>query len=241
MYFSKFNDAASDLINTYNRNKDHEDDIIRSHAISSAVFADCIVNGHRFYIPEDCSIIRGKVVDPEMKFYMKLPFDCITVLSETSLNEIHKEKKDKDSIDTWKISIAIDIYGETNKRLGMFPIDLAKDGDYVIASVLFHPSKKIWTITYAIGISYYPLNDIGFREMVLIGNDYFDFIRKEITESTGDKDFMSKEMESDIATIQNLCLMLGLNNVKTSHIIPDDKLNKKELAKGNSLCIRIAF
>lgn len=227
MYFSKFNDAAADLMASYHKNKNNTSDLHRDHAGLSRVFSECIMSGQRFFLPSASSILTGKVVSPETKFYMKnLPFDCVVLLSDTYLSENCLEKNEF-SIPSWKISIAIDIHGEINNRLHLFPPEKAQKGDYIVSSVVFDPGYRLWAFQYAYAISYHPLEAIGYTKRAFSGSAWFDYCHTVIGLSN-----MQKEMEGDLGSIQNLCLMLGLKNVTTQLVEPARTLNKNRERKG---------
>lgn len=227
MYFSKFNNAANDMIETYKKNINNSNNVVRSNSEICFRLAYCISNGHRFYVPDSSNIISEKTVNPEIKFYMRLPFDCVVLLSETFLNDDIELERNSESVDSWKISIAIDIHGETNNYLKLFPKNKAVVGDYAIVSIVFIPDENLWVFTYACAVSYHPLDSFGYKKYAFCGNEYLDHMNSEFS-----IDHMIKEMDSDIGSIQNLCLMLGLNNVNIRTVEPDVKLNKSRLLKG---------
>lgn len=228
MYCSKFSDAVRDLkeaakntalIARQLEREGKENDIQTGYLQMALLAAYAIEYGEKFFVPDGKNILANKTITPDIKSYLKLPYDCIAVLSEC----VHGEDRTK------LISIAM-----TDKFLGGTPLAdslVNFTGEEIfVASVIYSKEQKKWTPLMMVVMDLRPLNADGYT-IKRLTNAYFDMLAGELKKQGIS---YAKEMAADTSVIQNLCLMLGLKNVATTTINPDAKLVKKR-EKSNKL------
>lgn len=221
---SKFNDAIESLtklqhtILTHNLNKIH---------------LQALQCSELFYLPDAINLIEGKKYDDDLKKMIKLPFGCISVLSGCSIIENNEEK-----YRTHKISIGFDVNCEQNLRFGWIdPVSINKHG-YVLMSIVKIPDhiqysiniKNLWVPNGLICFCEYPDGKDGKVLYALQPPEGEDIISYHgIDYNKAMSDYLV-----DSNSIENLCLLLSLHNVKTKTIKSPDKLNKKRISRGNN-------
>ena len=236
MYFSKFSDAIQSLLDTAKqvslKYKDYKGDTydektgltITKNELQCFItlnysLAEYIKTGEKFYVPDSTSIIEGKVIDSVTKEFIRLPFDRTVLLSESFINN-----EDAEKFNTWKISIALS--ANEIRKISPSHIDF-DDTDFAIFSVILLPDK-MWAIDVG-AICKLPKDKDGL-ELYEINNPWMERLSKVLSYYNKT---LKDEINDDLMSICNLCLMLGLKNVSTKGVNPDVKLNKARAARGN--------
>lgn len=219
MQWGKWIDAIEDLKRWQETTL--EPDINLVHWQSLAV-------SERFYVPWAMNLLDGKIIDQDIKRVMRLPYSCVSILSECDLEGGR----------TWKFSIAFDLDGEANKRYRWIPPDghdFEGRAGYALLSLVLspknsrpdrHPGKWLPVPPGVIFCEYPPEHD-GYKL------SWMTAIKPILDMPEADRGALREEYICDAAAVQNLCMMLSLHNVRTERVDAPSKLNKKREARGS--------
>lgn len=221
MHFSKFNEAISDLDKVAREFSGNEISGLAS------IFLGTLQDSQFFYIPSAAYLIEGKVFDPRLKMMMNLPFDNTAVLSETHVRMSGEE--------TWKISLAVNPDGNT-KASKLFNALLTHRG--------IHKESIGWCVLSLIKTQQAANIDLGIKGWVPSpgawayvsypkDGDGYNIQTFPLHDTGLTNEETAFELNEDIGAIQNLCTMLGLNNVKQREVNPSEALNRKRKKRGN--------
>lgn len=222
MQFNKFDEFMAALIE-YTNPKEQGPQKGFSH-MAKEVFYD----SQRFYVPDAAYIIEGKVFDSVLQGMMNLPYDNVSVLSETHIIDTNEQ--------TWKVTLAINPNGESRtSKLFKSILDQRFGADrnqrgWVVCSFLQSDSfRKIRPrtngfIPMPIAYAYvsFPEHREGYEIQIL-----------EAAHHGLSNENIAFELNEDIGSIQNLCAMLSLKNVETADVVPPKNLSRKRSKRGN--------
>lgn len=231
MLFNKFNEIARslDLYSDLAKRGDTATPIEVAIGGSALVMRGIYKESPRFYLPDATQMVNGKRLDRQLQEMMRLPFDTVAVLSESTIRG-----SDAPSM---KMTLAIDLKGEgqTPQMFAeMLAPRLAAYPPYVNGWVLFsmmsdprlkavRPETGGWGPSpLAFGFCLFPEDSDGFY----LGTAPWVDVGQTNEEIVAD-------LKDDMVTIQNLCAMLSLSNVSTTKVTPPAALAKKRVKRGH--------
>jgi hypothetical protein len=215
MLFAKFGRAEDDLVDGIKKmatfakhNPSASDDgLLGATLIAATAASFALKHGQRFYLPDGKNVLAGKRIDEDAKEMIKLPFDTIAVLSETSWAADGSNTGIAGKT-TWLISVAFELASELNRGAHVIPEAFSKGRPgFGLISCLLSDSQKRWIALPAVVFVHIPANGDGFHLETIING--FPSGRDAIP-----------EMIDDAFVIANLCTMLSLENVRSELISP---------------------
>ncbi len=242
-YFSKFHDAIENLeLQLKRMMATHRGDMssaprdIFDFFMITALALSALKTGQRFYLPEANRILLGRKVDEELKQLIRLPYDCVAILSECELYKNIDDKKSRVGT-TWKISIAFSLHSALWKNFMGDAWRADTDGEYTIILLsLVHQGEDAdpalrgisWWCSPAMVRAVYPALGEGYS----LSAAPLDATQKW-QEMQNLNHNIEKEFMSNAGAVNTLCVMLNLHNVKSRTVQPDEALQKKRRKLGH--------
>lgn len=168
--------------------------------------ATALEQSQRFYLPNARHVLSNSPASDSLALSATLPFDCISILSETTFDAGTRQEWT-----TKKISIAFRIGGDFGSRQKLFTMD-DRFTFFVFGMAKIHPSQRA-----SMGFDWFPYGggcSVSYRP----GHQYFMSaqVTKDVLDALGPSDDhrFGREMLDDVESVMNLCVLLGLNNVR---------------------------
>jgi hypothetical protein len=194
------------------------------------LIADSLRHAERFYLPQASHILEGRLFDEDVKELIRLPYDCIAILSDQLFGgrgECDEHGNAIPDAEGWKITIAFSPHGATNRTLGLVNPEKAPKNSILFVSVAYiggvRHDRKVWV----------PTPPIVCAMELMVGKPglYLGILPLASTEAFMAKSGLSRvrlaeEMRDDASSIQNLCVMLNLQNVKSETVCVPIRLSE---------------
>lgn len=168
--------------------------------------AAALEQSQRFYLPNARHVLSDSPASDALALNVNLPFDCISVLSETTFDTgTTQERVAK------KISIAFRPGGNFGSTQQIFKVD--EDFTFfVFGMAQLAPAERV-----SLGLHWFPYAG-GCAVSYKPGNRYFmaPSIAPDILQAAQKAHYrldFSREMLDDATAVMNLCVLLGLKNV----------------------------
>jgi hypothetical protein len=169
----------------------------------------------RFYLPEAVNLLEGRRIDADIKSLIRLPFHRVAVLSETTLQGATPERG-------WKITLACDDKAALPNMLGSL------DHGFAVMGLISFPSViggRWCAMPGVVGVDL-PADRDGYavHQAKIAG------LAGAPTPIESGK--LVADFGDDVWCVMNLCIMLGMQNVKDTNEVPPPALNKRRLQRG---------
>lgn len=173
-----------------------------------------------FYFNKNSEIIGGVAFD-EIKERIKLPFPCISILSECFWGD--RRPFGKREVMTKFITVAM----SSPYTKAFFPDMQNMEKFIIFFSICYEPSQKIWLPEPFL---YYFNPEESKNGLILECGSLPE--TKGLFENVPEEFDPAKEGMTNLNTIANLCVMLSLTNIEMGTEKPPQKINRKRNKKG---------
>lgn len=198
-------------------------------------FGAIVQQSIKFYLPE-ASMVLGERPYAQFADLFELPFDCISILSETFASETGE--RTGDSIAKPMLTLAFAVRGAFDLSIRWTPTAEQLPTDawcYLVGLVqetlegrdLWVPSGPVLFVckqSDRIDIKPVPIafNGSFYQQVSRAGDLGIDYGPERAL----------REMQADVCALLNLCVMLGLKNVSAQEVPPPVLVNAKRAKKG---------
>ncbi len=184
------------------------------------IVSNLMLVAQRFYLPDACNVLEGRKFDDGLRPLLRLPYDCIALLSETTMD---------DNQAAWKITLSFDPDGATNNRLSIMEPSHFQPGALPLISIVRYPGYG-WFLT-PVMCCMMPRADVGYDfAIATFGNGNAEIFAKWFNEKSGRS--VSTEFIDDSVSLTNLCAILSLSNATTKQVTAPAALNRMRARKG---------
>jgi hypothetical protein len=181
--------------------------------------------GQRFYLPEAGYVLEGKLLDERIKSVMRLPFEVVSLLTETTVQTEQGEQ-----VPTWEITIGFEIDSGFNRTYKLIdPRTKPGNGFAMFAVVKLagglaeRHAPSAWIPIPVVGFCLLHDDRPGVN-IILARTPFSEML---VAGGSGPQDLQDNAM-----AVANLCAMLSLKNTSTADRAPPPKVNKKRREAG---------
>jgi hypothetical protein len=222
-HFARFSEAVADLsrFGAAKPNGAWPRAVQLDSAAINGDAARALKSAQRFYLPEANHILHEEPFDDAVRPLARLPFSTVAVLRQTHM-------EDRPDVPLWCITLASEVPPEQIARLK--PQYRSEHG-FKLTCCIFHPDRKYWVAQPYRGVCTFPTHTTSLAVSVMDGE-----AARALVDSKAGGTFLhlAKELMNDAYAVANLCVMLNLANVKTSHERPSPKQNALRRARGKA-------
>jgi hypothetical protein len=181
----------------------------------------------KFYLPDGADVLNKRAY-ADVFDLLELPFDCIAILSETHINDTGQYRVGGMWVPS--ITLAFNTSGPTNDLLSfcdpyLMSSDAAMRPWCVLISLVKDPTLQAWFIIGAPAV-------VGKRCTSELAWSVIPCTLTQWLLQHASREQLANELQNDIHLLTNLCVMLGLKNVKRRTIDAPEAINAKRQKKG---------
>jgi hypothetical protein len=191
------------------------DDLRRGKTSYSRHLAGLIERSQKFYFPQAVNVLEGKPY-AAVADLLRLPYALISILSETTIDNSHP-------VSAITVAISPEIFLGAGLSSIKAPVGETWAG---LLSAIYDPRRKVW---------------VGTDLPTLCATSEDGTQHRFLGDSEGVRCLMShglsmerihQEMDHDVCVVSNLCVMLGMRNVRLINEPRDAVLSKTRQRRG---------